>query len=130
MDALEALCNGFKFEEIIKNIDDLPALYHNEAKESKHGEKYCTGCELEQKKKDGLYICEECGKEYGSVMVNEWVDNIWMHRKKSVYIRSHNIISRMKKYVNHSHLWSVFEDFLKVVDTMTKHRLIKKNISR
>ena len=129
MDVLEALCNGFKFEEFVKNIDDLPALY-KEAKEGKHGEKYCTGCKLELKIIDGLYICEECGEEYGSVMFNDRVDNIWMHRKKSVYIRSHNIRSRIKKFVNHSHLWSISEDSLKVVDIMTKHGLMKKNISR
>ena len=27
MDALEALCNGFKFEKIVENIDDLPTVY-------------------------------------------------------------------------------------------------------
>ena len=63
-------------------------------------------------------------------MVSEWIENIWLLRKNSISIRSRNIRSRLKKYVHHSHLHYVFEDFLKVIDIMTKHGLIKRNISR
>ena len=63
-------------------------------------------------------------------MVSEWIENIWLHRKKSIYIRNQNIRSRLKKHIHHSHLRYVFDDFLKVVDIMTKHGLIKKNVSR
>ena len=69
MDTLETMCHGFKFKEIVDNIDDLPALYNN-------GERYCTKCEMELKIIDGLFICDECGEVYDSVMVSEWVDNI------------------------------------------------------
>ena len=133
MDALEALCHGFKVEEIVDNIDDLPALYnHGEIKEyGENGERYCTKCEIELRIiDDGLFICDEYGEVYDSVMVSEWVDNICLHRKKSIYIRSRNIRNRLEKYVHHSHLLYVFQDFLKVVDIMTKHGLIKRNISR
>ena len=30
MDVLKALCHGFKFEKIVKNIDDLLAFYNGE----------------------------------------------------------------------------------------------------
>ena len=44
MDALEAQCHGFKFEEIVEDIDDLPALYNGKIKENKeygeNGERY------------------------------------------------------------------------------------------
>ena len=132
MDALEALCFGFKFEEIVENIDDLPAPYNKGKKGEygKYGEIYCSKCEIELKIIDGIYICDVCGTVGDSVMVSEWIENIWLRRKKSIYIRSRNIRSRLEKYVHHSHLRYVFEDFLQVVDVMTKHRLIKRNISR
>ena len=79
---------------------------------------------------DGIYNAIVCGTVGDSVMVNEWIENIWLHRMKSIYIRSRNIRSRLEKYVHHSHLRYVFEDFLKVVDIMTTQKLINKNISR
>ena len=45
MDVLEVLCYGFKFEEIVENIDDLPALYNREnGKKEQYPEKYCKKC--------------------------------------------------------------------------------------
>ena len=63
MDALETLCHGFKFEEIVENIDDLPALYNNgengkKGEYGKYGEIYCSKCEIELKIIDGIYICD------------------------------------------------------------------------
>ena len=63
-------------------------------------------------------------------MVSEWVDNIWMNRKKSVYIRSRHIRNRLEKYVHHTHIRYVFEDFLIVVKIMVVYKLISKNVSR
>ena len=76
MDTLEAQCHGFKVEEIVGNIDDLPALYNNgEIKENKeygkYGEIYCSKCKIELKIIDGIYICDVCGIVGDNVMVSE-----------------------------------------------------------
>ena len=72
--------------------DDLPALCNGENERRKEEEEnYCGDCRMEMRIIDGTYICDHCGAVGDSVMVNEWIDNIWMKRKKSLYIRSQNI---------------------------------------
>ena len=88
MDALDAVCYGFKFEEIVENIDDQPALYNREkGKNKQYPENYCKKCKSEMNIIDGNYICDKCGRVGDTVVVNEWIENIWMCRKKSIYIR-------------------------------------------
>ena len=131
MDTLEALCYRFKFEEIVENIDDLPALYNREnGKKKQYPENYCKKCKIEMKIIDGIYISDKCGRVGDTVVVNEWIENIWMCRKKSIYIRCRNIRNSIETYVHKIHVRYVFEDFLKVADIMIKYGLIKKNISR
>ena len=96
----------------------------------KNGERYCTKCEIEMKIIDGLFICDECGAVGDPVMVSEWIDDIWMNRKKSVYIRSRHRRKRLEKYIHHSHISYVFKDFLSVVRIMFIHNLMNKNVSR
>ena len=80
MDALNALCYGYMFEEIVKNINDLPGLYNREEKKNTEKyageENYCRKCEIEMKIIYGVYICDQCGDVGDSVMINEWVDDI------------------------------------------------------
>ena len=80
MHALEALCHGFKFKEIVESTDDLPALYNN-GDNGKYGE-------IELKIIDGIYTCDVCGTVGDSVMVNEWIKNIWLHEKQVGEIHS------------------------------------------
>ena len=95
MNALNALCHGYTFEEIVENIDDLLGLYKREENmktaKTAAGENYCRKYEIEMKIIDGVYICDQCGDVGDSVMISEWVDDTWLKRKKSVYIRSKHI---------------------------------------
>ena len=88
MDALNTLCHGFTFEEIVENIDDLPGLYKKEEKKKEEKytgeEKHSRKCDIEMKIINGVYICDQCGDVGDSVMINECVNNIWMKRKSSV----------------------------------------------
>ena len=56
-------------------------------------ENYRSDCDIEMKVIDGIFTRDQCGAVGDGVTVIEWVDNIWLHRKKSVYIRSQNIIN-------------------------------------
>ena len=50
MDALEALCHGFTLEEVVENIDNLPALYNGENERRKEKEENHWGvCRMEMK---------------------------------------------------------------------------------
>ena len=111
MDALEALCYGFKFEELVENINDLPALYNNRenGKKQQYPENYCKKCKIEMTIIDGIYICDKCGIVGDNVVVNEWIENIWLHRNKSKYVRNRNIRNSIEKYVHKS----MFVMFLK-----------------
>lgn len=76
-----------------------------------------------------MYVCVECGK-VGYEMVQQWVDNIWLNRKTSVYTRSRHIRATVEQYAHPQHRSSIVSDFIGVVDIITKHEMIKKNISR
>ena len=128
MDALNVLCHGYTFEEIAENIDDLPSLYKKKQKTTQKyagEEKYCRKCEIEMKIIIGVYICDQCGDVGDSVMINEWVDDIWIKRKRSVYIRTKHIKKRLEKYVHQRYITIVFDDFLSVIGIMIEYGLRK-----
>ena len=41
---------------------------------------------------DGIYTCDKCGSVGDIVMVNEWIESIWMCRKKSKYKKQYREI--------------------------------------
>ena len=127
MEAFKALDYGFMFDEITKNIDNL-ALCKNDEKHTK--DNVCTECESEYKCINGMFVCVNCGEVGDYEMVPEWIENIWLNRKKSQYIRSRHLRARVEQYVHTKYRGSVVPDFMKVVEIMIKHGMINKNISR
>ena len=77
-----------------------------------------------------MFVCVNCGEVGDYEMVPEWVENIWLNRKKSQYIRSRHIRARVEQYVHANYRSSTVSDFMEVVEIMIKHRMINKYLSR
>ena len=77
-----------------------------------------------------MFVCVNCGEVIYYEMVPECVENIWLNRKKSQYIRSRHIRARVEEYVHDNYRSSIVSDFMEVVKIMIKHGMINKNISR
>ena len=77
-----------------------------------------------------MFVCVNCGEVGDYEMIQEWVGNIWINRKKSRYIRSRHIRSRVEQYVHTSYRSSVVSDFMEVVAIMIIHKMINKNVPR
>ena len=85
MEALKALDYRFTFDEIVENIDDLDYLYKKEDKHIK--DNICTECENKYKCINGMFVCVVCGEAGDNEIVPEWIENIWLNRKKSQHIK-------------------------------------------
>ena len=88
---------GFLFKSLDKNGYEAEIKRHNKALEDltkakeakKEVKKYkynvCSECEIEYECINDMFVCVHCGEVGDYKSVPEWVDNIWLNRKKSQY---------------------------------------------
>ena len=122
----DALCKGY-------SLDEIASGSYKDVKQPKHRSvDFCDDCKVDKTIVDeGVFACPECGEtEYGHI--NEWVDQIWKH-KKSIYSRYLHFKKQMitGRYVESRYIRMIANDFIRVASVMIEHDFIRgTNVSK
>ena len=100
---------GFTFDENTKNMDNIEDLYKEE---NPIQDDKCSECNIKYTCIDGMFVCMECGEVGDYEVVQEWIHNICMNRKKSRYVRNRYIRRRVHQYVHHKYVSQIVRDYV------------------